>query len=373
MPRNRELATKTEPEQLVLFDVFADTSWKDDIASMEYPFFALSAKPSNEPVQHEYNGKSITIRPPQNLGLPTIHDKDILLYCMSLLVQKMNEADKTPPRTLCVTAHDLLKSTKRPTNGDSYDRLKAALERLAGVSITTNIKTNGMRASAGFGLIDDWHIVEKSPHDERMIKLEITLSRWVYNSIMGREILTINPDYFKIRKPLNRRLYQIARKHCGTNKAKWVIDIDKLYFKIGARLEKYKFRKHLREMSSLDPLPDYSVFLKEDEGKETVVFIPKEIDPSAFKVPKKRKKRVSPTSNLQASLFAGDDTIYHLLGNAYDNAHAEIKKARVNLDINQLVAEWRAYTLTCMSKGDIPDNFQGSFMGFVRKKIKQRY
>lgn len=370
MSRNQQSATKSKPEQLVLFDVFADTSWKDDTASMEYPFFALSAKPSNDPIEYEYNGRLITIKPNTD-GLPTIFDKDILLYCMSLLTRKMNETGKTPSRTLRITAHDLLKNTKRKTDGVGYQRLKQSLRRLRGVTIETNIKTNGVKITEGFGLIDRWKIIEKSPLDERMIKLEITLSEWIYNSIMGREILTINPDYFKIRKPLNRRLYQIARKHCGTNKAKWIIDIDKLYFKIGARLEKYKFRKHLREMSSLDPLPDYSVFLKEDEGKETVVFIPKEIDPSVFKVPKRRKKRASTTNNLQASLFAGDDTIYHLLGNAYDNAHAEIKKARVNLDINQLVAEWRAYTLTSLSKGNIIDNFQASFMGFVRKKIKQ--
>ena len=77
--QTREIAKSGAAAVFLLFDVFADTSWKDDIASMEYPFFALSAKPVEKPVEHTYNGRSILIRPSQNLGLPTIYDKDIFI------------------------------------------------------------------------------------------------------------------------------------------------------------------------------------------------------------------------------------------------------------------------------------------------------
>ena len=70
----------------------------------------------------------------------------------------------------------------------------------------------------GFGLIDKWKIIEKSKDDDKMIAVEITLSDWLFNAAVGKDILTINQDYFRLRKPLERRIYEIARKHCGAQK-----------------------------------------------------------------------------------------------------------------------------------------------------------
>jgi hypothetical protein len=35
-----------------------------------------------------------------------------------------------------------------------------------------------------------------------MIELEVTLSEWLYNSVIGEEILSIDHDYFRLRKPI---------------------------------------------------------------------------------------------------------------------------------------------------------------------------
>ena len=48
-----------------------------------------------------------------------------------------------------------------------------------------------------------------------MIALEIKLSDWFFNAVLADELLSINRDYFRLRKPLERRLYELARKHCG--------------------------------------------------------------------------------------------------------------------------------------------------------------
>jgi plasmid replication initiation protein len=48
-----------------------------------------------------------------------------------------------------------------------------------------------------------------------VIAVEIKLSEWLYNAILSNELLTISPDYFNLRKPMERRIYEIARKHCG--------------------------------------------------------------------------------------------------------------------------------------------------------------
>ncbi len=53
---------------------------------------------------------------PSTLGLATIHDKDILIYCISQLIAKM-KTGAAPGRTLHIKAHDLLVSTNRNIDG----------------------------------------------------------------------------------------------------------------------------------------------------------------------------------------------------------------------------------------------------------------
>jgi plasmid replication initiation protein len=78
-------------------------------------------------------------------------------------------------RAIRLTAHNFLVSSNRTTGGRSYEELKATLERLRGTSITTNIVTNGIRQTLGFGLIDSWEIVQRAPSG-RMSAVTITLN-----------------------------------------------------------------------------------------------------------------------------------------------------------------------------------------------------
>jgi plasmid replication initiation protein len=214
-------------------DIF-DAPLKDDMASMEHPIFSLSTKPDTTVRRYEHNDNMIQIAP-SVLGLATIHDKDILIYCISQLIAKMNRGE-APNRTVRLKAYDLLVATNRDTGGKDYRLLKHAFERLAGTRITTDIRTNGERVISGFGLLDSWKIVIKDPKTERMVEVQATLSEWMYNSILGKEVLTINRDYFLLRKPLERRIYEIARKHCGSSRM-FRIDIATLYKKTGSNSE----------------------------------------------------------------------------------------------------------------------------------------
>ena len=76
-------------------------------------------------------------------------------------------------------------------------------------------------------------------------------------------MLPISRDYFRLRRPLDRRLYELARKHCGA-KDKWRISIDKLQKKCGSKQERKSFVRHLRETIEADHLPDYALMLDED-------------------------------------------------------------------------------------------------------------
>ena len=64
----------------------ADAVLKDIIPQMEHPFYALSKKPEMTIRRYEHNGNWVEIIPSFK-GLATIYDKDILIYCISQLVE----------------------------------------------------------------------------------------------------------------------------------------------------------------------------------------------------------------------------------------------------------------------------------------------
>ena len=173
-----------------------------------------------------------------------------------------------------LTAYDLLVTTNRTTGGRSYEELRGALERLRSTSITTNISTNGTRQSRGFGLIDNWEIVERSAANGRMLAVEITLNKWLYNALLAREVLTLNRDYFRLSGGLERRLYELARKHCG-NQAKWKIGMELLHKKSGSRATLIKFRELLKRVVAANCLPDYGLIY--DAAEDEVSFYTKNI------------------------------------------------------------------------------------------------
>jgi plasmid replication initiation protein len=238
-----------------------DAAPKDDLGSMEHPMFSLATKPDMRIRRYEHNGNSITIAPGA-YGMATIWDKDILIYCASQIIAALNRDDPVS-RTVRVTAHDILVATNRGTDGRAYEQLRAALERLAGTRITTNIVTGRVRERRGFGLIDSWLAVEKEPNDGRMIAMEITPSEWFYRAVVSREVLTISRDYFRLRGGLERRLYEIARKHCGGQR-EWTIGLVMLHKKSGSSATLKEFRRKIKSIATTDHLPDYGILFQED-------------------------------------------------------------------------------------------------------------
>ena len=158
-------------------------------------------------------------------------------------------------------AYDLLVSTNRNTDGRGYEQLKSALDRLSGTRIRTNIKTGEQEVTEGFGLIDSWKIIRQTANG-KMTELRINLSDWVFNAVVGREVLTLSRDYFRLRKPLERRIYELARKHCG-QQDQWAISLELLKKKCGSASEDYEFRRLLTAICNEDQqhnhIPDYAI------------------------------------------------------------------------------------------------------------------
>lgn len=235
-------------------DIF-DAVPKDDLATMEHPVFSLSTRPDLRVLDYAHNDTRITVTPSVR-GLATIHDKDILIYCISQLMAALN-AGRSISRTLTLKAHDLLVATNRETSGDAYRRLRDSFERLAGTRVTTNVTTGDTETTRGFGLIESWEIVRRAKGG-RMISVSITLSEWLFRAVQSKSVLTLSRDYFRLRKPLERRIYELVRKHCG-RQSSWVVSVDMLLKKSGSNSPRRVFRKMLRDMIEADHLPDYEM------------------------------------------------------------------------------------------------------------------
>src|SRR5580658_4579644 len=118
MPENNQSnRSPLLPDRHPIQDFFicdvTDAIPKDDMGSMEHPIFSLSTKPDLSVREYEHKGVTVTIAP-SVLGMATIHDKDVLIYCISQLVAKMNagvQLDKTAHKTLHLKAYDLLVAT----------------------------------------------------------------------------------------------------------------------------------------------------------------------------------------------------------------------------------------------------------------------
>jgi plasmid replication initiation protein len=166
-----------------------------------------------------------------------------------------------------ITTHDLLVATNRQTGGIIYERLEHALDRLAGTRIKTNIKTGDETSTQNFGLIEWYDYNRKgSGFAERLRYLDIKLSDWLFRALQAAEVLPISREYFRLRRPLDRRVYEIARKHCGSQST-WRIGIDKLQARTGSKQARKHFAAHLRGLVQSNHLPDYTMML---EGGQAV-------------------------------------------------------------------------------------------------------
>lgn len=251
-----------------------DYAMKDDGVSMEAPIFTLSTKPdlSTWNWESKDGSKKIEVYPSVK-GRATQFDKDVLIFVVSQMTEALNRGrSDAQNRTVRFVVYDYLVSTNKPTDGREYKRIRSAFERLRGTSITTDIRTGGKRVQEGFGIIDGWTIVEKSDTDERMIAVEITLSKWLFNAVQAHEVLTIHKDYFRLRKPLERRLYELARKHCGKQQS-WSIGLNLLREKSGSHGILREFRRQVIAIARSNTLPEYSLVF--DSKNDQILFMNK--------------------------------------------------------------------------------------------------
>lgn len=270
--------------ELFICDI-ANWPVKDDIASMEVPIFSLAKQKDTQTREFRRGAKVVRIIP-SSVGAATVFDKDLLLYIASQIVEARNQ-DRPVSRTVQIESIDFLVGTERGDGRASFERIVDMLRRLRGTTIETNIETGGKRQTDGFSLIDTYKILSEhkridNSYDKdtkkpirkevsRVLRFSVTISEWLFNGLMNYEVLTLDRGYFRLSKSIERRLYEIARKHCG-DQPLWKVNIDLLADKIGTTQERYRFRDELRQAIAGDRLPEYHLALDANKSPDDVVF-----------------------------------------------------------------------------------------------------
>lgn len=318
----------------------ADVVPKDDTASMEHPIFSLATKPDHRHLTYQNGDQKLKIVPSGN-GLPTIFDKDILIFCVSQLMAMKNQG-KPIGKTVRFSARELMVSTNRKTGGVEYKRLEDAFVRLAGTQFVTNIKTGGRAQTRVFSLIESGSgFVFKDDDRMRLDYCEVILSDWFMQAIESNEVVTISNDYFRLRRPLERRIYEIARKHCGSS-PKWNIGLEKLQAKTGSNAPLKRFRHNLREIIEEDHTPFYSIELTD---KDLVIFRP-------------REKKIALTKEIRILDWA-------------DEKAREIARDK-GWDYYALRDKWLSFAREMTAKGQPPKNPSAAFVKYCEKQKKLR-
>jgi len=336
-PNIENLLPDRHPQQETFICDVADAVLKDDMASMEHPFFSLSKKPDTTPRRYENGNKWLEVIPSVK-GIATIYDKDVLIYCISQMIHKSNQGESLS-RYIKINAHELLIFTNRSTGGKNYEQLRDALDRLDGTRVRTNVRTADKEVHEGFGLIESFKII-RSEKTGRIFEMAVTLSEWVFNAIAANEVLTIDPTYFRLRKAIERRVYEIARKHCGKQKS-WSISIANLKKKCGSRAPTKGFRHDIKQIAEGNHLPQYAVTY--DDERDVVTFF--------------NRKFIEAVAAYDGIKL--DPETYH-----------DAKTCAPGWDIYHLESAWRSW----MAENDleIPRNPDRAFLGFCRRWFEKR-
>ncbi len=175
----------------------------------------------------------------------------------------------------------------------------------------------------------------------RLDYCEVILSDWVMRAIEGDEVVTISNDYFRLRRPLERRLYEIGRKHCG-GQPKWHIGLAKLQEKTGSNAPLKKFRLNIRQIIEDDHTPFYRMELTTED---LVIFRPR-----------------SPQSDLSPDI--------RLPEWAEDKARGIAREK--GRDYYALRSDWLSFAKSEAAKGNPPKNAGAAFVAYSKKQKNLR-
>lgn len=243
-----------------------DVPIKDGLDLMDIAVFRLAKSQTRKGdiIRHELPGVTITVAGGAH-GMATIMDYDIVLMMVSHLAEQTRlyrhgRAPK-PAKAFRPGSVEIFKFCRVSKGGSSYDKLAEALRRLQGTFIeiaqTTGAKKS--RRTGYFPLIAGADVISKTDTG-RIGTVEIIIPDWMYDAVTmhtNPEVLTVDPDYFLLKKGLARFVYRLARKAAGKGEA--VYSFATVHMRSGSTRPLNKFTHDLRELISDNSLPGYDL------------------------------------------------------------------------------------------------------------------
>jgi hypothetical protein len=200
------------------------------------------------------------------IGVATIDDAEILLYCLSLAGDKLSRGERVG-QEFTFTLKDFCHVSGLSQSGSVSKRLGEALERLKETNIKTNIEAGGKVYVEGFSWVEKyWYdkgtdqLVKGKKRSGKINSITVRFCDFLWRAItIDRNLLSYSREFFTL-SPLKRRLYEIARVHCNDRPA-FRIGLESLRDRVGTAQELKKFKDDLVKIldeSDGSPLPGYT-------------------------------------------------------------------------------------------------------------------
>jgi hypothetical protein len=274
-PRKKAAVASQDPVQADFYaPVLCDVGSRDSRTVMDVAVFRLSKSDKRANTILTYTlpdgGVQVTSGP---LGMASVYDYDIVLMAVSHLTEAMNRHREgkgaKPGQVFRPAIADVLNFCRRDNGGNQKDAVVGALERLSTTHVkierTRNVGDKPMTITEGENLIGPFKVLS-NPRTKKVEAIEFRVAQWMYDEITAGhqpEVLTVNPDYFKIERGLARFVYRLARRAAGKDSAAW--SFGTIYERSGSQGSRKEFNRMIRAIIKDDNLPDYS--LAEEQGK----------------------------------------------------------------------------------------------------------
>jgi plasmid replication initiation protein len=242
----------------------------NDRNTMLHSFFALEAK-RTDPIEYKANGVEIIVQGTKS-GLATINDKEILVYICSIASQKLARGENVTQR-FRFTAHDFFSVTGKTPGGKTYRYFAAALERLQGTQIKTNIITGGRRERTWFSWLKSARMETAvwSNGYEAMKAIEVELCDWLWRAIVDDKAVLISSESYFYLPPLERKLYEVGYAECS-DRVTAIVSLEDLRRRMGVTTDLRHFRHNLGKTVAKGSLKGFVIeFVHRNEAGQIVL------------------------------------------------------------------------------------------------------
>jgi len=241
----------------------------NDRNTMLHSFFALESK-RMDPIEYKAGGVEIVVQGTKS-GIATINDKEILVYICSIASQKLARGEQVSQK-FRFTAHDFFSVTGKTPGGKTYRYFAAALERLQGTQIKTNIVTGGRRERTWFSWLKSARMetaVWSNGH-EAMKAIEIELCDWLWRAVIDDEATLISSEGYFYLPPLERKLYEVGYAECADHPSA-AVSLQDLRRRMGVTTDLRHFRHNLAKTITKGSLKGFVIeFVHRNEAGHLV-------------------------------------------------------------------------------------------------------